>query len=260
MKQGPLITFSHRFSQCPGLTLIPARPNFSDYTAVEKQLIQSAKKVYYPTSLFVDLFITMGKPIFPSRETYVYSGDKIKQTALYQFLGIAHPKTRVYFGQQKKRVLHDFSFPFVAKIPRGSSMGHGVYLIHNEKDWEAYGQRTSVAYIQEFLELDRDLRVILINHQVILAYWKIASPGDFRNNVALGASIEFNAVPEEALEFARQVTGLCNFDDVGLDLCHTPEKGWMVLEANMNYGIHALQEKGFDIRRILGELVVQGKI
>jgi ribosomal protein S6--L-glutamate ligase len=254
------IAFSHRYQECPGVAIIQAKPNFSDYTLEEKQQIRTAEKIYYPTPFYVDLFMTMKKVIFPSRETYVYSGDKIKQTTLFDFLRIPHPRTRVYFGQQKKRILKDFPFPFIAKIPRGSSMGCGVFLIHNEEELSRYLARSSVAYIQEYLPLDRDLRVILINHQVILSYWKMAPPGEFRNNLAQGASIHFNGIPDEALAFAAQVTRLCNFDDVGLDLCHTIDKGWMVLEANMNYGLQGLKEKGLDIRMVLKELLIQGKI
>ena len=260
MANGFHIAFSHRFKECPDVVIIQARPNFSDYTQEEKEQIRSAEKIYYPTPLYVDLFMAMRKPIFPSRETYVYSGDKIKQTTLFEFLQIPHPRTRVYFGHQKKRIQNDFSFPLIAKIPRGSSMGRGVFLIHDEEELRRYLRRSPVAYIQEYLPLDRDLRVILINHQIILSYWKIAPPGEFRNNLAQGASIHFDEIPEEALAFAVQVTRRCNFDDVGLDLCHTSDKGWMILEANMNYGLQGLEEKGLDIRVILKELMIQGKI
>ncbi len=260
MTNGIRIAFSHRFKECPDVVVIQARPNFSDYTQAEKQQIRAADKIYYPTPLYVDLFMTMKKAIFPGRETYVYSGDKIKQSTLFEFLQIPHPQTRVYFGQQKKRIQKDFSFPFIAKIPRGSSMGRGVFLIRNEDELSRYLHRSPVAYIQEYLPLDRDLRVILINHQIILSYWKMAPQGEFRNNLALGASIDFEEIPDEALAFALQVTRLCNFDDVGLDLCHTSDKGWMVLEANMNYGLQGLKEKGLDIRMILKALMIEGKI
>jgi ribosomal protein S6--L-glutamate ligase len=254
------IAFSHRFKECPDVAIIQARPNFSDFSQEEKQQIRDAEKVYYPTKLYVDLFITMGKKIFPSRETYVYSGDKIKQTALFQFLQIPHPRTQIYFGQQKKRIKNDFSFPFIAKIPRGSSMGRGVFLIHNDEELRRYLHRSPLAYVQEYLPLDRDLRVILINHQIILFYWKIAPKGEFRNNLAQGASLRFDDVPDEALAFAEKVTRRCNFNDVGLDLCHTYEKGWMILEANMNYGLQGLKEKGLDIRLVLRDLMLEGKI
>ena len=260
MTKGLRITFSHRFKECPGVKVIQVRPNYSDYTAEEKEWIRTAEKVYYPTQLYVDLFLTMGKSIFPSRETYVYSGDKIKQTALFEFLRIPHPRTRIYFGRQKEGIQNEFPFPFIAKIPRGSSMGRGVFLIRDEEGLNRYLRRSPVAYIQEYLPLDRDLRVILISHQVILSYWKIAREGEFRNNLAQGALLRFKDIPAEALEFAEQLTTKCNFDDVGLDLCHTPDRGWMVMEANMNYGHQALKEKGLDIRQVLRELMVQGKI
>ncbi|MEW6188398.1 MAG: RimK family alpha-L-glutamate ligase [Thermodesulfobacteriota bacterium] len=260
MNQGPYITFSQRFKECPGVTLLRTRPNFSDYSAEEKKMIRGAEKVYYPTWLYVDLFITLGKKIFPSRETYVYSGDKIKQTTLFQLLQIPHPRTRIYFGDQKKNVLNEFTFPFIGKIPRGSSMGRGVFLIRHEEDLRRYLHRSPVAYIQEYVPLEKDLRVILIKQCVILAYWKIASPGEFRHNLAQGAAISFGDIPQEALDFAEATTRMCNFDDVGLDLCHNSEKGWMVLEANMNYGLQGLKEKGLNIRSVLKDLMIQGKI
>lgn len=260
MTNGLRIAFSHRYKECPGVAIIQAKPNFSDYTPEEKQQIRTAEKIYYPTPFYVDLFMTMRKAIFPGRETYVYSGDKIKQTTLFDFLGVPHPRTRVYFGQQKKRILKDFSFPFIAKIPRGSSMGCGVFLIQSDEELRRYLTRSPVAYIQEYLPLNRDLRAILINHQVILSYWKVAPEGEFRNNLAQGASLRFDGIPDEALAFAAKVTRMCNFEDVGLDLCHTPDKGWMVLEANMNYGLEGLQEKGLDIRQVLRDLMLEGKI
>jgi ribosomal protein S6--L-glutamate ligase len=260
MTHGLRIAFSHRYKECPDVAVIQTRPNFSDYTAEEKELIRTAEKVYYPTPFYVDLFMTMGKAIFPGRETYVYSGDKIKQTTLFELLRIPHPRTRIYYGEQKKRIHKDFSFPFIAKIPRGSSMGRGVFLIRNKEELTRYLHRSPVAYVQEYLPLDRDLRVIAINNQMILSYWKMAPPGEFRNNLAQGASIDFNEIPEDALAFAVEVTRKCHFDDVGLDLCHTPEKGWMVLEANMNYGLQGLKEKGLDIRLVLRDLMVQGRI
>jgi ribosomal protein S6--L-glutamate ligase len=242
------------------VVFIPVRPNFSDYSEEERRRIRGARKVYYPTWLYVDLFLTLGKTIFPSRETYVYSGDKIKQTVLFQILGIPHPRTRIYFGDQSKEILKDFTYPFIAKVPRGSSMGQGVYLIRDQEGLERYLRLNPVAYIQEYLPLEKDLRVILIKHEVVLAYWKAAPPGEFRNNLAQGATISFEDIPREALALAEEVARKCNFDDVGLDLCHNNSKGWMVLEANMHYGLQGLKQKGLDIRLILRDMVKQGKI
>lgn len=257
---GPRIAFSHRFKSCPDVTVLRPRPNFSDFSHQEVALIRSAEKIYYPTALFVDLFLTLGKKIFPSRETYVYSGDKVKQTALFQMLDIPHPRTRFFYGRQREGILQEFPLPLVAKVARGSSMGEGVFLIRSPDELARYLRRNRLAYIQEFLPLERDLRVILINHRVVLAYWKQGRPGEFRHNLARGAALGFEDIPAEALEFARQVTQSCNFDDVGLDLCHTADRGWMVLEANMNYGRQGLERRGLKLNEVLRGLMEEGAI
>ncbi|RPH86194.1 MAG: hypothetical protein EHM75_08475 [Desulfobacteraceae bacterium] len=139
-------------------------------------------------------------------------------------------------------------------------MGEGVFLITNQTELRHYEDRNPVAYIQEYLPLERDLRVVLINHQVILAYWKKGRPGEFRHNVAQGGELDFEGIPSEALHFAREVTRACNFNDVGLDLCHTAQDGWMVMEANMNYGRQGLVSRGFHLPEVYRSLMEKGFI
>ncbi|RLC09046.1 MAG: RimK family alpha-L-glutamate ligase, partial [Deltaproteobacteria bacterium] len=115
------------------------RPNFCDYDANEKALIRNAEKVYYPTGLYADLLDAMGKKIFPSVHNYLFSQDKIKQTALFTLLDISHPQTRVFYGKrQKAKILNYFSYPFIAKQARGSAMGRDVFLIRTKKDLDEY--------------------------------------------------------------------------------------------------------------------------
>ncbi|HIC91983.1 MAG TPA: RimK family alpha-L-glutamate ligase, partial [Syntrophaceae bacterium] len=137
------IAIGKQLSHCKDVITIGARPNISDYDDSEIQLMQQADIIYYPTKLYVDLFDSMGKKTFPNPAFYRYVGDKIKQTALFVMLGISHPRTKVYYGErQKKNILSDFSFPFIAKLPRNSSQGRGVYLIKDEKELVEYCQRT----------------------------------------------------------------------------------------------------------------------
>jgi ribosomal protein S6--L-glutamate ligase len=254
------IAFSRRFGSCPGLTILQPRPNFHDFTPAEQELIRRADKVYYPTALLVDLFLTLGKEIFPSRETYVYAGDKVKQTLLFQVLNIPHPRTKCYYGRQRDNILQEFSLPLVAKVARGSSLGEGVFLIRSEEELTKYLQGNRIAYIQEYLPLEKDLRVILINHREVLAFWRQGPHGEFRHNLARGAAPDFEGIPSAALELARRVSRACNFDDVGLDLCHTPSRGWLVLEANMNYGREGLARRGLKLDEVLRDLMEEGVI
>jgi len=230
-----------------------------DYTEGELELLRRAETVYYPTMLYEDVFLALGKRVFPSNY-YRFMGDKIKQTELFNILQIPHPRTKIYSDVtvEPQRVLQDFSLPVIAKIPRGSSRGRGVFLMRSLEDLRDYLARVSPAYIQEYLPIDRDLRVVLLGKKAVHAYWRIARPGEFRTNVSQGASVSFAQIPRGALRFAERVVQMCNFDEVGLDICvHKGE--FLVLEANMVYGLMGFQLADLDIYQLLGSRILEGE-
>jgi ribosomal protein S6--L-glutamate ligase len=202
----------------------------------------------------------MKKETFPSCHTYSYVQDKIKQTALFRLIGIPHPETRIFFGTgQKKTILNRFQFPFIGKIPRGSARGRGVYLITNRNELESYCALTNTAYIQEYLPIDRDLRVIVTGRKVIHAYWRIARDGEFRNNVAAGGRICLDPAPEEAVELALYTALSCGWDDVGIDICIYDGKPY-VIEANMKYGREGFKAAGIDYVKLMEKMIENGDI
>lgn len=132
-------------------------------------------------------------------------------------------------------------------------------MITSDQELERYLQKTRVAYIQEFLPHDRDLRVILIGYEPVLAYWRCKPPGGFRTNLFQGGTINFTGIPDEAVDLAIGVAQKCRFNDVGLDLiCH--EDRWCVIEANMNYGRRGLRMKGMNLKAILTEKLMSGDL
>ena len=92
------------------------------------------------------------------------------------------------------------------------------------------------------MPLSRDLRVVVIKGRVIHAYWRIHQPGEFRNNVAQGGTISFDAIPDEALHFAADAAARCGFDEVGLDICHARGR-YYVIEANMVFGREGFRQR-----------------
>lgn len=256
----PAIALESRLRQCKNVITIGVRTNLSDYEDWQVQLIREASVIYYPTPFYVDIFDTMGKRTFPNYHTYKYVQDKIKQTALFNLLKIPHPRTRIFYGNsQKSRIVDHFQFPFIGKIPRGSALGRGVYLITNEDELAAYNHLSRVAYIQEFLEFDRDLRVVLIGGRIVHAYWRIASPGEFRTNISQGGTISFDNIPEAGLALAQNTARLCQLDDVGLDICFDKGQYW-VLEANMKYGKEGFKQAGIDYYKLMDQMIENGEI
>jgi len=254
------IALEARLKDCKNILTLGVRPNFSDYPVEEAALIRKAKKIYYPTTFYADLFDSAGIATFPSYHTYKCVQDKIKQTALFDLLKISHPRTRVYYGKrQRQKIADHFSFPFIAKIPRGSAMGRGVFLITDSDDLNDYLAVTDVAYIQAYLPADRDMRVVIIGKRVVHAYWRIASEGEFRSNVALGASVTLDPVPESALKLALHTAQSCKWDDVGIDIC-VHEGEYFVLEANMKYGKEGFRKAGIDYIRLMENMIQNGEI
>jgi len=254
------VAFGWQLSHCKNVITMGVRPNLRDYEGWQIEMMQKADTIYFPTSYYVDLFDAIGKKTFPSSHSYHYLGDKTKQTHLFQLLGIPHPKTKVYFGKrQKENIQKDFTFPFIAKIPRNSSLGEEVYLIQNKEDLSAYCEKTNVAYIQVYIPSKRDLRVVIIKDRVVHAYWRVAREGEFRTNLFQGGKIDLEGVPQEALHFARTIAVKCGFDHVGLDICPY-QGGYLVLEANMRFGLEGLRKANLSYREILCFMIEDGWI
>jgi len=253
------VALGSRLRGVPEVRTLGVRPNFLDYSPEERERILKADMVLFPTLNYAQFLTTSRRKIFPSLETHLYADEKIKQTTLFYMLGIPHPRTRVYYRRHHKDILDDFSFPFVAKIPRCSAQGRGVFKIDHQAALDAYLDRGPIAYIQEFLPHERDLRVVLINYEPVLAYWRIPCAGNFRANLAQGATICFDHIPPEALETAWDAAYRCRLNDVGMDLIHA--RGiWHIVEANMKYGRKGLKMKGMDLKQILRQKLLSGEL
>jgi ribosomal protein S6--L-glutamate ligase len=260
LEDAPLyVALGSRLRGVPEVITLGVRPNFSDYTDEEKKLILNATMVLYPSRNYAQFLTTLGKRFFPSLETCLYADEKIKQTTLFYMLGLSHPKTRFYYHLHHHQITEDFDFPFVAKLPRASAQGRGVFKIENPIHLEAYLRRSPIAYIQEYLPHKHDLRVVLINYEPVIAYWREVKNGGFKTNLFQGGSINFQDLPEDGIEAAEQAARKCRFNDVGLDLIRHQEK-WYVIEANMKYGRKGLTMKGLDLKEVIREKLLSGAL
>ena len=138
-------------------------------------------------------------------------------------------------------------------------MGRGVFLIRDAAELNDYLDMNQPAYIQEYLPIDRDIRIVVIGRRVVHAYWRLAPAGEFRTNVAVGGSIRLDDIPDPALELARQTAQQCGWDDVGIDIClHGGQ--YFVLEANMKYGKEGFRKAGIEYNRLMESMIENGEI
>lgn len=208
-------------------------------------VIHEADRVLFPEYWQVNsLIYGLGKRIFPSPASYHLGHDKIEQTRALLTLAPEHvPETLILppTTSAVDQILERFSFPFVAKQVR-SSRGDGVYLIESIADLKRYLETAAAVYVQEYLPIRRDLRVVWLGKKVLTAYWRESGDG-FHFNIARGGVINFEAIPEVALSLVERVATGLGIDHAGFDVACVGSHCY-ILEFNILFGLEGLNRQG----------------
>lgn len=226
-------------------------------------LIQAADWLLFPEFWQVDvLAYGLGRRIFPSLSSYHLGYSKIEMTYAFQVVCPDHVPHTLILPRSDSAVatiLAELSFPFVAKESR-NARGQGVFLIENRRELNDYVARNGMLYVQEQLPIDRDVRVVVVGQEVVTAYWRIAPPDGFHNNVAQGGEVSFEAVPEAAIELVQRVATTLKIDHAGFDVAMVGNHPYL-LEFNMRFGNDALRAQGIRLGpRILAYLQAQSPV
>ncbi|HTQ99198.1 MAG TPA: hypothetical protein VMH83_04375 [Candidatus Acidoferrum sp.] len=185
--------------------------------------------------------------VFPSEASYRIGHNKIEMTRA--FLAVAPhntPETWIVANTpvNADELWHSLPRPFVAKLAK-SSMGEGVWLIDTHGDWQDYLRRTDVLYVQEYLPIDRDLRIALVGDDILAAYWRMQSPYSFHNNLARGGEADFSPVPQAALDLVLTVAKALGVNHAGFDVAMVGERPYL-FELNRLFGNKGIE--GADAR------------
>jgi RimK family alpha-L-glutamate ligase len=163
--------------------------------------------------------------------------DKLLTARLLRRGGIPHPRTRLVVPGSRAPA---FRGPVVVK-PRFGSWGRGVERcagaeqlallldrLRAESWFRAHG-----ALVQELVPpVGHDLRLVVAGDRVVGGVTRVAAPGEWRTNVALGARRLPLRPPAEARALALAAAAAADADLVGVDLLPTPSGEWVVLELN----------------------------
>ena len=134
--------------------------------------------------------------------------------------------------------------PIVAKGLE-SSMGEQIYLIKNADDLKMlltkYGVEKEWLF-EEFISTSfgRDIRFYSIKGEVI-ACMKRKSNGDFRANVALGASVEPYEITSSIRKIAKDIYKQTKLDFLGIDLMFGANKPYFC-EINVMPGLEGIEK------------------
>lgn len=134
-------------------------------------------------------------------------------------------------------------YPVVVKELCGS-FGSGVFLAHDRAELERLvAEHRGGLLFQRFVAecSGRDIRVVVANGRVIAAMDRHNLSGDFRSNVALGASYAVHRVSPCEQKAAILAAAACGCTFAGVDLLDS-ERGTLVLEVNSNAHMRAVSD------------------
>ncbi len=148
--------------------------------------------------------------------------------------------------------------PFVAKGLE-SSMGEQISLIEKEEDLKElckkYGMEKEWLF-EEFVttSFGRDMRFYSIRGEVV-ACMQRKSQGDFRANVALGASVEPFEITTAIRQIAKDIYEQTGLDFLGIDLLFGEDKPYFC-EINVMPGIEGIEKAtGVNVARKIVETI-----
>lgn len=209
--------------------------------------ILCADWVLFPETWQVNaLAYGMKRRIFPSLASYHLGRDKIEMTRAFWSVCPEHvPRTLILPASEVgvAAAADELGFPLVAKEPR-NSMGRGVFLVESERELARFAAGAECLYVQEYLPIDRDLRVTVVGDRVVASYWRIGGDG-FRHNVARGGELCFDGIPAEAVELVSRIAAELGVDHAGFDVAMVDGRP-LLLELNVLFGNQALNRLGID--------------
>ena len=164
--------------------------------------------------------------------------DKLLTARLLRRHGVSHPGTwHIRSGRPSPVTTR----PVVLK-PRFGSWGREIYRCddHASLQWALARVRDTPWYqrhgalVQELVPpRGYDLRILVAAGRVVGAVFRIAAPGEWRTNVALGAVRRQVAdPPHEASALAVAAARATGASLVGVDLLPDGQGGWIVVELN----------------------------
>ncbi len=163
--------------------------------------------------------------------------DKLETALALARAGVAHPSTA---HVRYEATLPSLRFPLVVK-PRFGSWGRDVTLCTSERQLRHRLRalrrhawfRRSGALLQELVPpVGFDLRVIVAGGRVVGAIERVAAPGEWRTNVALGGTRRPVDPPPAARALGVAAAAAIGADVVGVDLLPLADGGYVVIELN----------------------------
>jgi RimK family alpha-L-glutamate ligase len=200
----------------------------------------------------LDRLAAHGVTVLNGRATLTAAHDKLATSSTLRAAGVPHPQT-VHLAPWLPAP--PLETPLVLK-PRFGSWGADVVRCDDadslqralaELRTRPWFEATGAVAQRLVPPRGHDLRVIVAGGRVSGAVRRVAAPGEWRTNVALGARREQVTPPPNACAVALAASAAVGGDLVGVDLLPDGRGRWTVLEVNGAVDFNALYALDGDV-------------
>ena len=171
----------------------------------------------------------------PSLDSQFSNKSKENVTHFCEKYDLPIPRTRIFYEvEEALAFLTSTDYPKIVKRSYGPS-NYGGYFVHKVDDAEEAlrlfsEKRYYPAYIQDFVPMKADIRVMLVGHQPVCAFWRRPPEGEWLTNTSQGGSMDYQAVPDGVLELAVKASKAANAEYWACDIAVSMDDDYTILE------------------------------
>ncbi|MDY0401858.1 hypothetical protein [Sulfurovum sp.] len=171
----------------------------------------------------------------PSLDTQFANKSKENVTRFAWKYDIPVPKTYIFYDKAKAAAfIEDTSYPKIIKKSYGPS-NYGGYFVHKVESREEakalFAQKKYYPqYLQDFIPMAADVRVMLIGHKPVCAFWRRPPEGAWLTNTSQGGTMDYMDVPKELLDLAVRVSKAANAEYWACDVAVGKDGRYRILE------------------------------
>ena len=171
----------------------------------------------------------------PSLDTQFSNKSKENVTRFAWKYDLPIPKTYIYYNHKKAdKFLKKAKYPKIVKRSYGPS-NYGGYFVHKVDSYkeakELFAEKKyHPVYVQDFVPMEADIRVMLIGHKPVCAFWRRAPEGEWLTNTSQGGSMDYMDVPKSVLDLAVKVSKAAKAEYWACDVAYGKDGKVRILE------------------------------
>jgi glutathione synthase/RimK-type ligase-like ATP-grasp enzyme len=166
----------------------------------------------------------------PDMDTQFPNKSKENVTRFAWKNNIPIPQTYIFYDKKEgMEFLEKTEYPKIIKKSYGPS-NYGGYFVHKVDSFEEAKEllekkKYCPIYVQDFIPMSADIRVMLIGHKPVCAFWRRPPEGEWLTNTSQGGSMDYMNVPKGVLDLAVKVSKAANAEYWACDIAVAKEDG-----------------------------------